>query len=109
LEAADGASPADAVEFQSRAALYNLISGHFEKGITDIQRIDGGGAVVGGLALDPVGDQLAALLGDLDHRAGELEGIGKVGLWGLWGVCLAHAWVTGAFLSFHLAALALEA
>jgi hypothetical protein len=94
---------------------------HFEKGITDIERIDGGGAVVGGLALDPVGYQLAALLGDLDHRSGELEGIGKAGVsgvwgvwgvsgvWGVWGVCLAHARVTGAFLSFDLAESALEA
>ena len=82
---------------------------HFEKGIADIQRIDRGGAVVGGLALDPVGDQLAALLGDLGHRAGELERVGKIGVSGLWGVCFAHAWVTGAFLSFDLAESELEA
>ena len=34
---------------------------------------------------------------------------GGLGLWGLWGVCLAHARVTGAFLSFRLAETALEA
>jgi hypothetical protein len=43
------------------------------------------------------------------HRAGELERVGKIGVSGLWGVCFAHAWVTGAFLSFDLAESELEA
>jgi hypothetical protein len=52
--------------------------GHLKEGAADIERIEALGSPLGaGLPFEPVGHDLLALLGDLAHRLGELNGVGQ--------------------------------